>query len=82
MAKATPTRRYTYGFRSASILAALANGVILLVATVFVAILSEFLVGAIGDTAKRLGMSGTFVGARLACSLVTGSKRSSARFPG
>src|SRR6478672_3963058 len=33
MAKATPTRRYTYGFRSASILAALANGVILLVAT-------------------------------------------------
>jgi len=33
MAKASPTRRYTYGFRSASILAALANGVILLVAT-------------------------------------------------
>jgi cobalt-zinc-cadmium efflux system protein len=33
MAKATPTRRYTYGFRSASILAALANGVILLLAT-------------------------------------------------
>jgi cobalt-zinc-cadmium efflux system protein len=33
MCKATPTRRYTYGFRSASILAALANGVILLVAT-------------------------------------------------
>jgi len=33
MCKASPTRRYTYGFRSASILAALANGVILLVAT-------------------------------------------------
>jgi len=33
MCKATPTPRYTYGFRSASILAALANGVILLVAT-------------------------------------------------
>jgi cobalt-zinc-cadmium efflux system protein len=33
MAKASPTRRYTYGYRSASILAALANGVILLVAT-------------------------------------------------
>jgi cobalt-zinc-cadmium efflux system protein len=33
MCKATPTRRYTYGFRSASILAALANGIILLVAT-------------------------------------------------
>src|SRR5260221_10948697 len=26
MCKASPTRRYTYGFRSASILAALANG--------------------------------------------------------
>jgi cobalt-zinc-cadmium efflux system protein len=33
MCKASPTRRYTYGFRSASILAALANGIILLVAT-------------------------------------------------
>jgi cobalt-zinc-cadmium efflux system protein len=33
MARATPTSRYTYGFRSASILAAIANGVILLVAT-------------------------------------------------
>src|SRR6266700_7578410 len=33
MARANPTRRYTYGFRSPSILAALANGVILLVAT-------------------------------------------------
>ncbi|HZP79446.1 MAG TPA: cation diffusion facilitator family transporter [Pseudolabrys sp.] len=32
-AAAPPTRRHTYGFRSASILAALANGVILLVAT-------------------------------------------------
>src|SRR6478672_10051453 len=33
MARAAPTRRHTYGFRSASILAAVANGVILLVAT-------------------------------------------------
>src|SRR3954465_1150759 len=33
MCKASPPRRYTYGFRSASILAALANGIILLVAT-------------------------------------------------
>jgi cobalt-zinc-cadmium efflux system protein len=33
LAKLNPTRRYTYGFRSASILAALLNGVILLVAT-------------------------------------------------
>lgn len=33
LAKLTPTSRYTYGFRSASILAALLNGVILLVAT-------------------------------------------------
>jgi cobalt-zinc-cadmium efflux system protein len=32
-AAATPTRRHTYGFRSASILAALGNGVVLLVAT-------------------------------------------------
>jgi cobalt-zinc-cadmium efflux system protein len=31
--KLRPTRRYTYGFRSASILAALLNGIILLVAT-------------------------------------------------
>ena len=33
MARAAPTSRYTYGFRSASILAAIANAVILLVAT-------------------------------------------------
>ena len=33
LAKLNPTTRYTYGFRSASILAALINGVILLVAT-------------------------------------------------
>jgi cobalt-zinc-cadmium efflux system protein len=33
MARWQPTRRYTYGFRSASILAALFNGIILLVAT-------------------------------------------------
>ena len=33
VAKLNPTTRYTYGFRSASILAALLNGVILLVAT-------------------------------------------------
>jgi cobalt-zinc-cadmium efflux system protein len=33
VAKLNPTKRYTYGFRSASILAALLNGVILLVAT-------------------------------------------------
>jgi cobalt-zinc-cadmium efflux system protein len=33
MASAPPTRRHTYGFRSASILAAIGNGVILLVAT-------------------------------------------------
>jgi cobalt-zinc-cadmium efflux system protein len=33
LAKLNPTARYTYGFRSASILAALLNGVILLVAT-------------------------------------------------
>jgi cobalt-zinc-cadmium efflux system protein len=33
VAKLNPTARYTYGFRSASILAALLNGVILLVAT-------------------------------------------------
>lgn len=33
VAKLNPTSRYTYGFRSASILAALLNGVILLVAT-------------------------------------------------
>jgi cobalt-zinc-cadmium efflux system protein len=33
LAKLNPTTRYTYGFRSASILAALLNGVILLVAT-------------------------------------------------
>ncbi len=33
LAKLDPTTRYTYGFRSASILAALLNGVILLVAT-------------------------------------------------
>jgi cobalt-zinc-cadmium efflux system protein len=33
LAKLHPTARYTYGFRSATILAALANGVILLVAT-------------------------------------------------
>jgi cobalt-zinc-cadmium efflux system protein len=33
LAKLNPTARYTYGFRSASILAALLNGVILLVVT-------------------------------------------------
>src|ERR1041385_8990062 len=33
LAKLHPTARYTYGFRSATILAALINGVILLVAT-------------------------------------------------
>ncbi len=33
VAKLNPTKRYTYGFGSASILAALLNGVILLVAT-------------------------------------------------
>jgi cobalt-zinc-cadmium efflux system protein len=33
MSRWLPTRRYTYGFRSASILAALFNGIILLVAT-------------------------------------------------
>lgn len=33
LAKLSPTTRYTYGFRSATILAALLNGVILLVAT-------------------------------------------------
>src|SRR5690348_3238541 len=33
MANAPPTRRHTYGFRSASILAAIGNGVILLIAT-------------------------------------------------
>ena len=33
LAKLNPTTRYTYGFRSASILAALLNGVILLIAT-------------------------------------------------
>jgi cobalt-zinc-cadmium efflux system protein len=33
LAQSNPTARYTYGFRSASILAALLNGVILLVAT-------------------------------------------------
>ena len=33
MARWQPTKRYTYGFRSASILAALFNGIILLVAT-------------------------------------------------
>ncbi len=33
LAKFNPTSRYTYGFRSASILAALLNGMILLVAT-------------------------------------------------
>ncbi len=33
LAKLNPTARYTYGFRSASILAALLNGVILLIAT-------------------------------------------------
>ena len=33
LARLNPTARYTYGFRSASILAALLNGVILLVAT-------------------------------------------------
>src|SRR5262245_41710936 len=33
LSKLNPTARYTYGFRSASILAALLNGVILLVAT-------------------------------------------------
>jgi cobalt-zinc-cadmium efflux system protein len=33
LARVNPTARYTYGFRSASILAALLNGVILLVAT-------------------------------------------------
>src|SRR5262245_51533451 len=33
MARAAPTSRYTYGFRSASILAAIGNAVILLVAT-------------------------------------------------
>jgi len=33
LARLSPTARYTYGFRSASILAALLNGVILLVAT-------------------------------------------------
>jgi len=33
MARWQPTKRYTYGFRSASILAALLNGVILMVAT-------------------------------------------------
>src|SRR5947209_15734957 len=33
MAKWPPTHRFTYGFRSASILASLLNGIILLVAT-------------------------------------------------
>ena len=33
LARWLPTKRYTYGFRSASILAALFNGIILLVAT-------------------------------------------------
>src|SRR5258708_8228258 len=33
MARWQPTQRYTYGFRSASILAALFNGIVLMVAT-------------------------------------------------
>jgi cobalt-zinc-cadmium efflux system protein len=33
LSTSAPTRRYTYGFRSASILSALANGVLLLIAT-------------------------------------------------
>ena len=33
MARWLPTKRYTYGFRSASILAALCNSLILLIAT-------------------------------------------------
>lgn len=38
LAKRSPTSRYTYGFRSTSILAALTNGVLLLVATGIIAI--------------------------------------------
>jgi len=38
LAKRSPTGRYTYGFRSTSILAALTNGVLLLVATGIIAI--------------------------------------------
>jgi cobalt-zinc-cadmium efflux system protein len=45
MARWQPTKRYTYGFRSASILAALFNGIVLMVAT-----------GAIGwEALRRLG---------------------------
>lgn len=38
LAKRSPTGRYTYGFRSTSILAALTNGVLLLVATGIIAV--------------------------------------------
>src|SRR5215467_4539302 len=52
MATWQPTKRYTYGFRSASILAALLNGVILMVAT-----------GAIGwEALRRLASAGEVAG--------------------
>lgn len=38
LGKRSPTSRYTYGFRSSSILAALTNGVLLLVATTIIAV--------------------------------------------
>src|SRR5215467_7811330 len=52
MARWQPTERYTYGFRSASILAALFNGIVLMVAT-----------GAIGwEALRRLASAGEVAG--------------------
>ena len=52
MARWQPTKRYTYGFRSASILVALFNGIILMVAT-----------GAIGwEALRRLASAGEVAG--------------------
>jgi len=52
--------------------------VILLVATVFVAILSELLVGSVEHTAKRLGMSDVFVGVFLLAIIGNAAEHSTA----
>ncbi len=76
LAKLNPTARYTYGFRSASILAALLNGVILLVATggiAWEAVLRLFAPGEVaGLTVMIVAAAGTVINGLSAWLLMSG----------
>jgi cobalt-zinc-cadmium efflux system protein len=78
LAKLNPTSRYTYGFRSASILAALLNGVILLVATggiAWEAILRLFAPGEVAGLAVMVvAVAGIAINGLSAWLLMSGQK--------